>query len=331
MILFLSGCGTAPLSQQGSPSIGVFAMDTYMTVTVYDGNAEDALSQARSEIERLEKLWSVTDENSEIYALDHGGETAVSEETSELIRYAVEMYEKTGGALNIAMYPLLREWGFTTGEYTIPKPDTLASLLQYTDLKKIRFSGNTVTLPENMMIDVGALGKGETGDRITEILKRNGVTSALIDLGGNIRAVGKKPDGTDWRIALKSPFDSDNIAKLEVSDCNIITSGGYERYFTGNDGVVYWHILDPKTGSPAKSGLLSATVVGESGRMCDALSTSLFVMGEERAKELWRSMGGFEMVLITEDGRIIVTEGLRDKLTVYSQYSSMTVESAGSA
>ena len=172
----------------------------------------------------------------------------------------------------------------------------------------------------------GALGKGETGDRITDILKKNGVTSALIDLGGNIQTVGSKTDGSDWRIALKSPFDNDNIAKLQVSDCCVITSGGYERYFVGDDGRIYWHILDPTTGCPAQSGLLSATVVGESGRMCDALSTSLFVMGEERAKELWRSMGGFEMVLVTEDGRLIITEGLRDRLTVYDQYSFMAVE-----
>ncbi|SDA26873.1 thiamine biosynthesis lipoprotein [Ruminococcus sp. YE71] len=291
-------------------------MDTYMTVTVFDGNMDTALEESHAEIKRLEKLWSVTDKNSEIYSLDHsGGKTvAVGNETAELIRFAVEMNEKTDGALDISLYPILAEWGFTTGDYKIPSDETITAMLQNVRCSEIGVEGQNITLPQGMSIDLGSIGKGETGDRITAILKENGVTSAMLDLGGNIQTIGSKPDGSDWKIGIQDPFGDGNIAKLSVSDKCVITSGGYERFFVGEDGETYWHILDPSTGRPAHSGIVSATVVGDKGRLCDALSTSLFVMGEERAKEFWRNNGGFDMILITEDGRLLVTEGLENNV-----------------
>lgn len=340
VLLLFTGCGNdstpavsdsvkAKLGISGEPqSISEFAMDTYMTVTVYDGETETALEKAQEEIKRLEKLWSVTDEESEVYKLDHAaGETVtVSSETAELIAFAQEMFGKTDGSLDISLYPVVAEWGFTTGEYKIPDDETITALLKNTDCSKITVDGCDVTLPAGMSIDLGSLGKGVTGDRLSQVLKDNGVTSALLDLGGNIQAVGSKPDGSDWKIGLKSPFGEDNIAKLEVSDKCVITSGGYERYFVGEDGETYWHILDPKTGRPARNGIISATIIGSEGRLCDALSTSMFVMGEEKAVELWRSMGGFDMILITDDGRLIMTEGLKDSLTMYDQYSYIKTE-----
>ncbi len=313
---------------QQSDSFTVFAMDTYMTVNICNGDVKTAADEVKNEIARLEKLWSVTDENSEIYRLDHSsGETlTVSPETSGLIQFALEMYRKTDGALDISLYPILCEWGFTTGNYKIPDDDTITELLKNTDCTKITVSGNDVTIPDGMSIDLGSLGKGETGDRITGILKQNGVSSALLDLGGNIQVIGSKTDGSDWHIALQSPYGEGNVAKLEVSDCCVITSGGYERFFVGEDGETYWHILAPATGRPARNGIVSATVIGDSGRLCDALSTSLFVMGEERAEQLWRETGGFEMILMTDDNRLIMTEGISDKVTVYDDFSYLSSE-----
>ena len=177
-----------------------------------------------------------------------------------------------------------------------------------------------------MQIDLGAVGKGYTGDLITEVLKENGIESALLDLGGNIQTIGTKPDGTEWKLGLRSPFDEGSFATLEVSDCAVITSGGYERYFVGDDGETYWHILDSETGKPAHSGLVSVTIVGKDGRLCDALSTSLFVVGLDDATEHWKQRDDFEMVLVTDDGKIYLTEGLEESFSLNQVYGDLQVE-----
>lgn len=308
----------------------VFAMDTYMKLTAYGNNAEEAISASEKKISELEKLWSVTDENSEIYSVNHSGgkSVQVSKYTADLLELSLKMSETTGGALDCTMYPVLKEWGFTTGEYKIPDDEKIAELLENTGYENIALDGVNITLPENFQIDLGAVGKGFTGDIISEIMKENGVASALLDLGGNIQTVGTKPDGTPWKIGLRNPFGDGLFGVLELSDKAAVTSGGYERYFVGEDGETYWHILDPETGKPARSGIISATAVGENGGICDALSTSLFVMGLEKSEEFWKQQGeqlDFEMVLVTEDGKIFITEGLEESFVPTNAFENMEV------
>lgn len=322
-IIFTS-CGDKMVKQDKS----FFAMDTYMTITAYGENAETALNQAEKRVTELEKMWSVTDENSEIYAVNHsGGKTVtVSEETAELLDFSLDISKVTNGALDCTMYPVLTEWGFTTGDYKIPTDEKINELLKNTGYEKINLNGNSVAIPENMQIDLGAVGKGYTGDLIGKLLRENGITSALLDLGGNIQTIGTKPDGTDWKLGIRSPFDEGNFATLEVSDCAVITSGGYERYFVGEDGETYWHILDLKTGKPAHSGLVSVTIVGKEGRLCDALSTSIFVMGLDKATELWKQRDDFEMVLVSDAGEIYLTEGLEENFSLNQVYGNLQTE-----
>lgn len=323
----LTGCGQEKLSDEAQ-SRSFFAMDTYMTITAYGKNAQSALQQAEKKVTELEKLWSVTDENSEIYQINHseGKSVSVSQETAELIDFSLDVSEMTQGALDCTIYPVLTEWGFTTGNYQIPSDDRLGELLAHTGDKKIKLDGQKITIPETMQIDLGAVGKGYAGDKITEILKENGIESALLDLGGNIQTIGTKPDGTDWKLGLRSPFDEGSFATLEISDCAVITSGGYERYFIGEDDEIYWHILDPETGKPAHSGLVSATIIGKEGRLCDALSTSVFVMGLDRAEILWKELENIEMVLVTETGQIYITEGITDQFRLNELYKNLQVE-----
>lgn len=326
-IILLTSCDKSAYNREPQNK-SFFAMDTYMSITAYGKNAETALNRAEEKVSELENLWSVTKENSEIYRINHsnGESISVSPETAELIDFSLEISEITDGALDCSIYPVLTEWGFTTGDYKIPTDEKLSELLEYTDYRKINFNGETVQIPENMQIDLGAVGKGYTGDLIAETLKENGIESALLDLGGNIQTVGTKTDGTEWKIGLRSPFDEGNFATLEISDCAVITSGGYERYFTGDDGETYWHIIDPKTGKPAHSGLVSVTVIGSEGRLCDALSTSLFVMGIEKATELWKTRDDFEMVSVTEDGKIYLTQGIEDKFSLNQVYGNLQTE-----
>ncbi len=292
-----------------------FAMDTYMQITAYGKNGDKAANACKVEVQRLEKLFSVTDENSDISKINSNGTAAVNTDTVDIISCAKEMGDKTGGALDITVYPVLREWGFTTGEYRIPPQETINSLLASVDYSKIEIDGNNVSVPQGVMLDLGAVAKGYASDKAAEIMRENDVTSALINLGGNITAIGSNPDKSPWRIGVRDPFSADNIGVINVTDKSVVTSGSYERCFTGEDGRTYHHIIDPESGCPAESGLVSVTVVGDSGLMCDALSTALFVMGEEKALEYHAENGGFDIIIITNDKRIVITEGIADCFT----------------
>ncbi len=324
--LLLTGCNGVPEKAEQT----IFAMDTVMSLTVYGDNAETLCANAAHRINELSGKWSVTDERSEIYSANNIGAyisaAYVSDETAQLIEYALEMTELTNGAFDITLYPVLREWGFTTGEYSIPSDERIAELLRKTGIGRVELNGNMLTLTGGTMIDLGGIAKGYTGDILTEYLKGEGVTSALLDLGGNIHAIGSKPDGSAWRLGIKDPDGSGNLAVLELCDKAAVTSGGYERYFVGEDGERYCHILDPETGRPADSGLVSVTIVGDEGRLCDALSTAVYVMGADSAEKLWRERGDFEMVLLNDSGKLLITEGLSGYIEVTSGYSVRWIE-----
>lgn len=305
-----------------------FAMDTFMNVTAYGDNAPGALEEVWSKISELEDMWSVTDEKSELYALNNlknGGTGAVSTETAELISFALEIAERSGGALDPTIYPVLTAWGFTTEEKHVPPPDELSQLLELVDYRAVSVSENTVTLRDGMMLDLGAVAKGAASDAAADILRKHGVKSALLNFGGSIMTVGTKPDGTDWRIGIKNPVGDGNIGVLTLSDCAAVTSGMYERYFIDENGTLYGHIIDPKNGYPVNNELLSATIIAPEGRLCDALSTAVFVMGTERAETLWREMGKFDMLLVTNSGEVIVTEGAAERFTLTDSGKTLKV------
>lgn len=327
LLISLAGCGTqtekigadttAAYAAETAAvnSATIFAMDTAMDLTIYGDAA--VLDRVEERILRLESLFSVTDPASEIYTLDHTGSSVLSEETGDLLEQALALCGRTGGALDISIYPVVRAWGFTTGSYQIPSDEEISELLESVDYTKIQYDPVTknARLPDDMEIDLGSIAKGYTGDKLIELLRNSGVSSALINLGGNVQTLGSKPDGSPWRIAVRDPMGDGYIGILEAGDKAVITSGGYERYFE-QDGEVYWHIIDPSTGQPAKNGLLSVTIVGDSGALCDALSTALFVMGAEDAAAFWRASDDFEAVFVDEGGGITITEGLEDCFTL---------------
>ena len=326
----LVGCGqkTADKSETSSESAqnqsddiqeasrDVFAMDTYMTVTAYGENAEAAVDAAQAEIERLAALLSTGDEDSEIAKLNADGSAELSEDAGYLTERALELYQETDGAFDIAIYPVMEAWGFPTQNFQVPSQEILDQLLPLTDAGHISYDKETRKISfgvEGMKIDLGGIAKGYTSSRIMDIYKDNGITSGLVNLGGNVQALGTKTDGTKWKIAVQSPDDTeDYLGILSVQDKAVITSGGYERYFE-QDGVTYHHIIDPKTGYPAESGLVSVTIVSEDGTLADGLSTSLFIMGEEKAADFWREhKDEFDAILMSDDGTLYVTEGLEN-------------------
>lgn len=321
-LILLAGCAPAPAEPAAERTF--FAMDTVMTLRLYEGGGEDLLDRAEERVKELESLLSVTDETSEIYALNHSGTAQLSPDTAQLLAGALSACGRTGGALDISIYPVLRSWGFTTGEYTVPSEDDISALLPLVDYTQVDLDGSTAALPSGMEIDLGSVAKGYTGDQLAALLKESGVPSALLDLGGNIQAVGAKPDGSLWRVGVRDPEGEGNIGVVSVTDQAVITSGGYERYFE-QDGMRYWHILDPKTGKPARSGLASVTVVGDSGVLCDGLSTALFVMGLDGALDHWRQHQDFEAIFVSEDGSVTITAGLQNGFTLTQTNRTLTV------
>lgn len=306
----------------------IFAMDTYMYLKAYGKHADTALGYASEQILSLEELFSVNSEKSDVWAINHSNGTpvSVSDDTITVLNKAIEIGGKTNGALDVTIYPLLTEWGFTTDTQQVPTDDIIADKLKLIDYTKISVKGNTVQLPNNMQIDFGALAKGYTSDCVTEILKENGVKSALVNLGGNVHAVGTKPDGTLWKVGVQNPFSpSEQVCILEIADKAVITSGNYERFFTDENGGKHWHILDSADGFPADNGLVSVTIIGENGLLCDALSTALFVLGTDKAIDYWRNSADFEMILITDDEKIIYSEGLSDSINFAASYETEVV------
>lgn len=321
-LLFLTGCSaeSSPEPVQGT----FFAMDTVMDFTIYGESG--LIDQSESLITSLESLVSVTDADSELYAINQTGSGMLTEEASSLMEQALEICRRTDGALDLSIYPIVRAWGFTTGSYQVPDEAEIQALLPLVDYRKIQYDAatGTVTLPEGMEIDLGSVAKGYAGQLAAQMLREHGVQSALLNLGGNVQTVGTKPDGSPWQIGIKDPQGEDAMMVLSVEDQAVVTSGGYERYFE-QDGQTYWHIMDPSTGHPADSGLISVTIVGDEGVVCDGLSTALFVMGLEKAADLWAQSGDFEAVFVTASGEVYITEGLRDRFALTEQYADTPV------
>lgn len=320
LLSLLAGCA----ARENAPvQTSFFAMNTSMSATVYGDSA--AAEEVQALILSLEKQLSVTDPDSAVYAINRDGTGALDGEGALLLDGALDLCRRTEGALDLSIYPVVRAWGFTTGDYRIPTGEELAGLLPLVDYSHIGWDGTTVTLEPGMEIDLGSVAKGFAGQQAARLLRERGVTSALLSLGGNIQAIGSKPDGSPWKIGVRDPFGEDSLLVLSVRDKAVVTSGGYERYFE-QDGKTYWHIMDPDTGCPAESGLRSVTVVAEDGLLCDGLSTALFVMGLDRASEFWSESRDFEAIFITDDGTVWLTKGLRDAYTLAPGHEDTAVE-----
>ena len=317
-----------PASAVETPSkkVTFLAMDTAMELTVYGDRCEEAAAAAQEEIERLDSLWSIGSEDSEISQLNAQRSMVVSEDTFELLREAVEVSEIVDGLFDVSVYPIMLAWGFTGDEFRVPGDDELASLLPLVDYTKISFDDDTltITLEGDTQVEVGGIAKGYTSARIVDIFEEYDITCGLINLGGNIECYHKKTDGSDWRIGIQNPdstlIDADYAGIVSISDKCAITSGGYERYFE-EDGIRYHHIIDPRTGKPADSGLISVTIVSEDPALADGLSTSLFIMGLSDAINFWRECpADFDFILIDDDGNIYVSAGLEDSYSCDLDY-----------
>lgn len=315
-VLSLTGCQrkTEPISKSG------FLLNTFVTVTLYDQDDPKILDGCLELCRSYENIFSKTIEGSEIYKLNHRGtkqQFQLSPDTAELISEGLFYSRLSQGAFDITVEPLTALWDFNAQEPVIPSKQELEQAAEKVDYGKLKLEGDTLTfLSPETSIDLGAIAKGYIADQMKEYLLENGVKSAIINLGGNVLCVGEKPDGAPFRIGLQKPYADRNetIENLEIRDMSVVASGVYERHFE-KDGVNYHHILNPRDGYPYQNGLISVTIISEKSVTGDALSTTCFSLGLEEGMKLLDSMEGVYGVFITEDYRVLYSEGARQFLS----------------
>ena len=296
----------------------IFALDTAITLKVYGSKRAQVLKKLEDKINELDDMLSTGKETSEVSRLNRSGEAVLSPTVANLVKRSLGIYKKTDGLFDITIYPLMELWGFPTKNYRVPSEKEIEEKLKLVGSDKIDFNEETRKISfknKGMEIDFGGIGKGYITDELVKILTDEKVESAIINLGGNVFGFRKKPDGSLWNIAIRDPNEPDKyMAAIRLEDSAVITSGGYERYFEEN-GIIYHHILDPRTGKPSESGLKSVSIISKDGTLADALSTSLFIMGEEKAVKYWKENGSnFDILLMTKDNRLLVSAGIKDKV-----------------
>lgn len=295
-----------------------FALDTVINLKVYGSKRVEVLKKLEDKINELDELLSTGKETSEVSKLNKSGKEVLSKTTADLVKKSLQIYEKTEGLFDITIYPLMELWGFPTKNYRVPSDKEIAEKLEVVGSDKIIFNEDTREVSfknQGLEIDFGGIGKGYITDELVKILKEEKVESAIINLGGNVFGYEKKPDGSLWNVAIRDPNVPESyMAVIRLENCAVITSGGYERFFEEN-GSIYHHILDPGSGKPSKSGLKSVSIVSKEGTLADALSTSLFIMGKEKAIDFWRKNGkGFDIILLTDDNKLLVSEGISQQV-----------------
>lgn len=306
LLLLLTGCGKQePVTVQG------FLLNTTVSLTLNDGTEEIA-NAAMERCAAYEKIFSRTDPESELYRLNHRQISQVSDELAEIIAIGLAYAEHSDGAFDITMGSVTSLWNFTNDKCVVPQAEIISCELTHTGWETVTLEGNTVIFSDSeTVLDLGGIAKGYIADRLAEFLEGEGVTSAILDLGGNLYCLGSRTDGTDFQIGIQFPFEERNqvIGGVPVSNRSVVTSGVYERYFQVND-TLYHHILNPETGYPARSGLLAVSILSRHSVDGDALSTACFVLGVEKGLALIEQTQEAEAIFITEDFQIHLSSGL---------------------
>jgi FAD:protein FMN transferase len=301
-----------------------FLLNTQVTINLYDKQDEAILDECFDLIAKYESIYSRTSETSELYKLNHGtlphvGRTfQISKELSDILTYGLYYSKFTGGAFDISVEPLTSLWNFTSATPVVPEEADILEALPRVNYEYITLVNNEVTFAKDGVgIELGAIAKGYIADKIKEFLLSKGVSSAMINLGGNILCVGEKPEGTPFRVGIQKPFADRNetIGIMEINDLSVVSSGIYERYFTV-DGKSYHHILNPKTGYPYDTNLVSVTIISNKSTDGDGLSTSCFALGLEKGLELIKSIPDTYAVFITKDYEVYYSDGFEDAITM---------------
>jgi thiamine biosynthesis lipoprotein len=287
--------------------------------------SKEICNKVTESLKKLEKDISYFIPDSYVSQINNSGgkrEIIVNSNTRDILTVAHKYYLLSNGAFDITAAPLTALWRVSIGEKTVPIESSILDLIPYIsgDGIVVDDKNQKVRIKKGQSIDLGGIGKGYAADIAINLYRTNGISSAFINLGGNVHTLGSKTNGERWMIGLQNPrsFRGDYIAVIAISDMSIVTSGDYEKYFINGDKR-YHHIIDPRTGYPADSDLLSATIVSPASIEADALSTAVFVLGLERGMELIQKTDQAEGILITKKKEVFVTKGLEKSFFVQNK------------
>ncbi len=332
----LSGCSAQTKSGENTAadsrepiSATEIKLNTVVTVTIYDSQDRDLLTKCMNLCDKYEKVFSRTSADSELYKLNHRKLTPVegtedtyqvSDDLAELISEGLDYSELSKGAFDIAIEPLTSLWDFTAEDPQVPKDSLIQAALPKCDYHNISVDKdkNEITLKtDDTAIELGAIAKGYIADRLKDYLISQNVKSAIINLGGNVLCIGGKPDNSAFKIGIQKPFAdrSETIAVMDIRDKSVVSSGIYERCFE-QDGILYHHLLNPKTGYPYDNGLIAVTIISDKSVDGDALSTTCFALGLEDGMKLAESLDDVQAFFVTSDYEIHYTKDFRKKIKV---------------
>jgi thiamine biosynthesis lipoprotein len=327
VVLLLASCSApVPVTETG------WYLGTSCSLTLYERNPR-AVEAVFSMLEDVDARMGVGKAGSEIDAINAAaGRKAVlvSESTFLVVQTALRYAELTAGAFDPTVGPLVQLWGIGTDRQAVPSKSQIEDSLAAVSYRRVRIEPETRAvelLDPSMALDLGAIAKGYAADAARRLLLEHGVDRAIVDFGGNIMTVGTKPDRTPWRIGVQDPMQKRGsyLGILETGESAIVTSGTYERFFE-EGGLRYHHILDPATGRPARSGLLSATAVADTATDADALSTGMFVMGAQAGLALAESLSGVEAIFVTEEEQVLMSSGLTKRFRITSDEYALASE-----
>ena len=326
MALPLTGCGDAAEKKKQ-----IFAMNTMFTLTAYGKKANAGINAAEASIIAVDAMSDPDTEGSTCYLLNHaqGQQVNISGQVAEMLVDAKEICERTGGAYDLTVYPLVQRWGFDHGRYYVPSSEEISadlSLLCMRDMTISKFptSGTyAVILPEFGRLSFSSCARGCASKYAIDAMRKNGVESGLVSLAGNIQTLGMKPDGNFWSVGITDPKNpSGYLGILSVGEAAISTTGSYQDFMPSNPK--YHHILSTSNGYPTSNGLLSVSIICEDGTYADCLSTAMYAIGQTRAINYWRQYGGFEMILINENGNVICTSGLLEEFELKNDFYTLS-------
>lgn len=297
-----------------------YALGTIIQLKAYGQKAQQSCDMAMNKIIEIENHLSVFKDFSEISRINQNAGIApvkVSKDTYFVIKTAAKYSRISGGAFDPTIRPMVRLWGIQTDNARIPDKyeiDRDIKLVNYTDIILDDKNCTVMLRNKNQALDLGAIAKGFTADEVKNIFSKNAIKSALIDLGGNILAMGSKPGDTSWKIGIQDPLKRRGkfVGIISVTDKSVVTSGNYERYFM-NQEKRFHHIINPMTGKPSENGIISATIISDYSIDGDALSTCAFVMGLKEGLLLAESIQGVDAIFITENKKIFTTAGIKNK------------------
>ena len=298
-------------------------MSTPVSITIYDGGSENILDKAFEKVEEVEELVSINKENTEISELNKNAgieKVKLSDISYDILKKGLEYSKLSNGSYDITIGPLVKLWNIGFEDAKVPSKDEINEVIGSIDYNNIEINDSTKEVfltKKGMEIDLGSIAKGYIADEIANILKQEGVNRAIIDLGGNIYALGSKSSDSNWKIGIQNPFNDrgEVVGAIEVSDKTVVTSGIYER-FIEEDGVKYHHILNPKTGYPYETDIAGVSIIADESIDADALSTLTFTKGVEEGLRFIEGLDNLDAIFITNDKKIYITKNIRDKFNI---------------